>query len=229
MLFSLGSLFAIFEGVEKIRHPGEIDSPEWAFGVLGIALVPEGFSLRTAVVESNRVRGDASWWAFIRHAKAPELPVVLLEDVGALCGLVLALGAVTLTVLTDNGVWDGMGTLLIGLLLGVIAIVLAVEMRSLLLGEAASPSDQQAIREAIETAPPVEQLIHLRTQHLGPDELLVGAKVAFKDHLSIAELADAIDEVEARVRAVVPIARPMYIEPDIVRPERVGGTRSSKT
>ena len=219
VLFTLGSLFAIYEGIEKIRHPHEIESPGWAFGVLGIAIALEAFSFRTAVVESNHVRGDASWIAFIRHSRTPELPVVLLEDLGAMVGLVLALVAVTISVVFDAPVWDGIGTLSIGILLGLIAVVLAIEMRSLLLGESASTTDRSKIIAAIESTPGVERIIHLRTQHLGPDELLVGAKVHFDETYDTEDLADAINRVESNVRSHVPAARPMYIEPDIYRAE----------
>jgi cation diffusion facilitator family transporter len=224
VLFSLGSLFAIFEGIEKIRHPHELESIEWAIGILLFAIVLEGYSFRTAVHEARAARGSISLRSYIRRAKEPELPVVLLEDTGALLGLVIALTAVTTAKVTDNARWDGLGTLLIGILLGVIAIVLAVEMKSLLIGEGASADHVRAIEAAITAAPDVDCLIHLRTEHLGPDELLVGAKVQFRRDLTVEQLAEAIDDVEVRVREVVPIARPFYIEPDIYRdttsPER---------
>lgn len=215
VLFTLGSLFAINEGIEKIRHPHEVENPYWAFGILGVGIVLEGFSLRTAIRESNELRAEASWSAYIRRAKTPELPVVLLEDLGALAGLVLALVALVIVEIVGEPIWDGIGTLSIGILLGLIATVLAVEMRSLLLGEGAKRRDLAAIKSAIESTEGVEQLIHLRTQHLGPDELLVAAKVNFDPSYSMIDLATAIDRVESSVRAAVPIARPMYIEPDI--------------
>ena len=217
VLFTVGSLFALYEGVDKIRHPHEIDSPAWAFAVLTMAIVLEGFSMRTAVVEANRVRGSASWTRFVRRSRSPELPVVLLEDLGALVGLVLALGALVIAVVFDAPVFDGIGTLSIGILLGLIAVVLAVEMRSLLLGEGATAADAAAIRGAIESTDGVSGLIHLRTQHIGPEELLVAAKVAFDPGYTTAQLAEAIDRVESNTRAAVPIAHPMYVEPDIMR------------
>jgi cation diffusion facilitator family transporter len=217
VLFSLGGAFAIYEGISKIRHPHEVDSPEVAVGILVLAIVLEGFSFRTAVRESSHLRGDAGWWQFIRRSKNPELPVVLLEDLGALVGLVLALAAVAATLVTEDPLWDGIGTLNIGILLSVIAVVLAVEMKSLLIGESADARVQTAIRGAIEGEPSVERLIHLRTQHLGPEELLVAAKVAFVGGLSVPELADAVNRVELGVRAAAPSASIMYIEPDVVR------------
>jgi len=217
VLFTVGAMFAMYEGVHKIQHPEKLDSPQWAFGVLIVAIGLESYSFRTAIVEANRVRGKASWSHFIRRSKAPELPVVLLEDFGALIGLVLALSAVSLTVVTGNPVWDGYGTLSIGLLLFVIAIVLAIEMKSLLIGEAAAPEDEAAIKAAIETSTAAESLIHLRTEHIGPDEVLVVAKVAFPADMRLREIAAAVDEIEASIRVGVPEATLVFIEPDIHR------------
>ena len=215
VLFSVGSMFALWEGVQKIRHPHEIASPLWAISVLSIGIVLEGFSFRTAIVESNRIRGSATWTAFIRRSRTPELPVVLLEDLGAMIGLVFALVAVTVATVFNAPVWDGIGTLSIGVLLGAIAVVLMVEMRSLLLGESATKADAAAIRAAISSTEGVERLIHVRTQHLGPDELLVAAKVQFDAGYTTAELTEAVDRVERNTRRVVPIARPMYVEPGV--------------
>lgn len=217
VLFSLGGAFALYEGISKIRHPHEISSPEVAVGILIFAIVLEGLSFRTAIQEANKIRADASWWRFIRHSKNPELPVVVLEDLGALVGLVLALAAVTTTLITDDPLWDGIGTTAIGALLSVIAVVLAIEMKGLLIGESADKTVRDTIRTAIEIEPSVERLIHLRTQHLGPEELLIGAKVSFIRDLSVAELAEAVDRVERSVRSSVPTAGIMYIEPDVMR------------
>jgi cation diffusion facilitator family transporter len=216
MLFSLGALFAIVEGVDKLVHPHELESIAIALAVLGVAIVLEAFSFRTAAVEATRVKGDESWWHFIRRSKSPELPVVLLEDTGALLGLLLAFAGVSLAEVTGNPRWDALGSVGIGILLGVIAIVLAAEMKSLLIGESAAPHVEGAIRAAIADAPEVRRIIHLRTLHLGPDELLVAAKVEF-DSPSVPDLAGAIDAVEARIRAAVPIARVIYVEPDLYR------------
>jgi cation diffusion facilitator family transporter len=217
ILFSIGGMFAIYEGVEKLRHPHEIESAGIAIGVLVAAIAMESFSFRTAIVESNKVRGDASWATFVRRSKQPELPVVLLEDLGALLGLVFALAAVSLAVITDDTMWDGIGTLGIGVLLVLIAIFLAVEMKSLLIGESASDTDQRAICAAIASDRDVRSVIHLRTQHLGPDELLVAAKVDLDRDLDIEGVAAAIDRIEAVMRTAVPRARLVYIEPDLRR------------
>jgi cation diffusion facilitator family transporter len=217
ILFSLGSLFAIFEAVEKILHPEHIDSPAWAFGTLGAAIVLEANSFRTAIRESKHLKGSSTWAQFIRRSKTPELPVVLLEDAGALFGLVVALAAIAIGILTDNPRWDGIGTLAIGLLLGAIAIVLSVEMKSLLIGEAADPDEEARISSAIESSPLVRSLIYLRTQHFGPEQLLVTAKIEFNDDLSMVELAEAIDSVEVAIREKVPAAHYLFIEPDVRR------------
>jgi cation diffusion facilitator family transporter len=218
VLFSVGGLFALYEGYHKVRHPEPIDAWQWVpIVVLLAAIAMEGFSFRTAIVESNHTRGSLSWVAFIRRAKAPELPVVLLEDFAALIGLVFALFGVSLTLLTDNGVWDGLGTLAIGALLVSVAVVLAIETKSLLLGEGAVRATVAEIEAALVAGPEVDRVIHMRTLYLGPDELLVAAKIAVHHDDSAAVVAQAIDAAEARVRAAVPIARVIYLEPDIDR------------
>jgi cation diffusion facilitator family transporter len=222
VLFSLGGAFAIVEGIDKVRHPHHLDAPGIAITILAIAVVLEGSSLRTALREADALRGEAGWWEFIRRSKNPELPVVLLEDFGALVGLALALAGVVLALVTDDARWDGAGTLGIGILLSCLATVLAVEMKSLLVGEAAARPVQDEIRRALTEDPTVERLIHLRTEHLGPEELLVGAKLSFAGSLSFAELAEAIDRVEGLVRAAVPEVRVLYIEPDVYREPATG-------
>lgn len=218
ILFSVGGLFSIYEGVEKILNPHELQNLWIPLSVLGIAILLESFSLRTAVKESNHIRPkDQSWVTFVRRAKAPELPVVLLEDVGALIGLVFALLGVGLTAITHNPVFDAIGTLMIGSLLIVIAIVLGIETKSLLVGEGATDADRRAIVNAIESAPPVTKLIHIKTLYLGPDELMVAAKLGFAADRPLAGVASDIDAIESRIREVVPAARVIYLEPDVYR------------
>lgn len=216
ILFSLGGVFALYEGWHKVHHPEPLNSPAWAFGVLLVAIALESWSLRTAVHESNQIRGGRSWWGFLRHAKAPELPVVLLEDTGALLGLSFALVGVGLAVATGNGAWDGVGSLAIGVLLVAIAIFLAVEVGSLLVGEGAAAEDVAAIRTAL-TGDGVDSVIHLRTLYVGPDDLMVAAKVAVRHDETAQAVATAIDAAEARVRTAVPQATLIYLEPDIRR------------
>ena len=217
VLFTLGAVFALYEGYHKISHPEALTSPMVAIAILVVAIGLESYSFRTAVVESRPLKGPGGWWRFIRNSRNPELPVVLLEDSGALIGLVLALIGVGLTVLTGDAVWDGIGTLGIGVLLGVIAVILMVEMQSLLIGEAATTQEEDAIRAALEQTAHVDRLIHLRTQYLGPDELLVGAKIALAPETDLATVATTIDAAEAAVRAVVPAAKVIYLEPDLDR------------
>ncbi|MBA0049484.1 cation diffusion facilitator family transporter [Streptomyces sp. AJS327] len=217
VLFTIGGVFALYEGYEKIKHPHEIEHWYWPVGVLVFAIIAEIFSFRTAIRESNEVRGSLSWGQFIRRAKAPELPVVLLEDLGALVGLVLALGGVGLALLTGNGVWDGVGTLCIGVLLVVIAVILAAETKSLLLGESADDGERERIRAALVDGTAITSVIHMRTLHLGPEELLVAAKVGVRHNDRAQDVAEAIDAAETRVREAVPIARVIYLEPDILR------------
>ena len=218
VLFLLGSVFAIQHGLHKLSHPEPLSNLGWAVAVLVVSILLESYAFFTALREAQRARGDAGWIEYIRRAKSAELPVILLEDFGAITGLIIALVCVGLTVWTGNPAWDAIGSLAIGALLGVIAVVLAVEMHSLLIGESASPRRIEAIRARIGGHDQVRRVIHMRTQHLGPDELLVGAKVEFEAGLSAPQLAAAIDEIESDVRAQVPAARIIYLEPDFWYP-----------
>ena len=215
VLFTLGSLFALYEGIEKLRKPHEIESVVLAAGILILAIVFEAFSFRTAIHEGRKAKGDQSWWSFIRRSKSPELPVVLLEDLGALVGLFLALAGVGLAEITGNPRFDAVGSVGIGLLLGVIAITLVIEMKSLLIGEGASASDLGRIRQVMESSDGVDGVVHIRTQYLGPEELLVGAKLRFDPTLTCGAVTEAIDGVEQAVRSVVPAARVIYLEPGV--------------
>jgi cation diffusion facilitator family transporter len=215
VMFTLGSLFSLYEGYQKLRHPHELATPGVALAILAVALVLEGLSLRTAVREATPLRGEQSWWSFIRTTKKPELAVVLLEDSAAELGLSFAFVGVGVAALTGDALFDALGTLAIGALLGVVAVVLAMEMYSLLVGEAASPQEQAAIRRTLASISGIARLLQLRTMHLGPDELLVVAKVEMDPKLSASETARVIDEAQARLREVVPSARVVYLEPDL--------------
>ena len=220
VLFSVGGLFALYEAWHKWSDPHPIDSWQWVPVVVLVAAIGmESFSFRTAIVESNRVRGNQPWVAFVRTAKAPELPVVLLEDLGALLGLVFALFGVSLTLATGDGRWDAAGTAMIGVLLVLIAAVLAVEMKSLLVGEGASPEAIRRIEKALVGGPDdgVTSVIHMKTLHLGPEELLVAAKFGVDAAATGADIARMIDEAEARIRAAEPVARVIYLEPALPR------------
>lgn len=217
LLFSLGSIFAIYEGIHKLESHEPLTSPLVAIIILLVAIGLESFSFRTAIGESRPLKGEATWWQFIRQAKAPELPVVLLEDFGALIGLILALLGVGLSVLTGNPVFDALGTIAIGVLLGIIAVILIVEMKSLLIGEGAAAPVLGRITGAIEGGSPVQRVIHIRTQYLGPEELLVAAKIALDPCVTAEDVAHGIDAAERRVREAVPEARLIYLEPDLDR------------
>ena len=218
VLFSMGGLFALYEGIDKLRHPHEVDQAIVAFVILFIAIGLETFSLRTAIKESNHIRQPGmSWRAFIRTSKSPELPVVLLEDVGAEIGLGFALIGLTVAEITGNPRWDAVGSIAIGVLLVFIALILAREMKPLLIGESASESDLNDITAALSASANVLSIIHLRTMHLGPDDLLLATKVDFDHSLTVEQLAHAIDQAETSVRTAVPKTTTIYIEPDIRR------------
>jgi cation diffusion facilitator family transporter len=220
ILFSMGAVFAIVEAVDKLIKPHELESPAWAIGTLLIAMALEGWSFRTALKEVRREQPEGSLWRFIIDTKSPDLPVVLLEDTGALIGLFIALVGIGVALITGNSRFDALGSLAIGLLLGLIAITLARQMKSLLIGESAHPETIRAIRQRVEAGDNVRRLYGLRTEHLGPDDLLVAAKIDLDPELTFAQVAKEIDAAEARVRADVPEARIIYLEPDIFRPER---------
>lgn len=217
VLFAVGGLFSINEGIQKLSHPHELDVVWFPLVVLGAAIVMESFSFRTAIIESNHVRGKQGWVQFIRRAKSPELPVILLEDFAALIGLVLAFFGVGLSVITHDPIWDAIGTLAIGGLLVLVAIVLGFETSSLLVGEGASAEDTGKIRVALSSTAGVGSIIHMKTLYLGPDELMLGAKIAVDPGATAAQVAVVIDAAEANIRAAVPTARVIYLEPDIRR------------
>ena len=218
MLFTVGAVFSIYDGVHKIVSGGELTSPYVAYAVLGLSMILESFSLRTAIHEANEVRGDRSWRQFVHLTKLPELPVVLLEDTAALIGLALAFLGVLLSQLTGNDKWDGVGSVAVGLLLGCAAFIVGYETKSLLIGESATEEMSARIVAALEAGPEPFRVIHLRTSHIGPEALLVAAKIGVPPEMTAAQLAAAIDVVERRVRAAEPIAETIYLEPDIYHP-----------
>jgi cation diffusion facilitator family transporter len=217
VLFSAGGVFALFEGVSKLRHPHHVEDPWIAIGVLLMAIGLESYSFRTARAQSKPLKGSASWVEFVRRTKNPELPVVLLEDTAALLGLAFALIGISLAVVTDNGRWDGAGTLAIGVLLVAVAVTLAIETKSMLIGESATVDVERTIVEALLAGPEVDRVIHLRTLHLGPDELLVAAKIAVAHDNTADTVARGIDAAEKRVRAAVSMTTVIYLEPDLDR------------
>jgi cation diffusion facilitator family transporter len=223
ILFSVGGMFSLYEGIHKLEAHEELKLPWIPLAVLAVSIVLESFSLRTAVIEANKARGKDSLFAFIRHAKQPELPVILLEDIAALTGLTFAFVGVSLSLVTGDVIWDAVGTIAIGVLLIGVAVVLGIETKSLLVGEGATRADVDRIRAAFEAHPKVEAIIHMKTLYLGPDEMMVAAKVAVAKTTKATEIAKAINEIEVAVREAVPVARVIYIEPDIY----VAGTNTS--
>jgi cation diffusion facilitator family transporter len=218
MLFTVGAVFSIYDGIHKIVNPGELESPIVAYVVLGLSAVLEGFSLRTAIREANAVRHGRGWREFVHLTKAPELPVVLLEDSAALLGLFFAFLGVLLSEVTGHTEWDGVGSVGVGLLLACAAFIVGFETKSLLIGESASEEASAKIVAAIESGPEQFHLIHLRTSHIGPETLLVVGKIGVPADLTAADLAAGINAAEKRVRAAVPIAETIYLEPDIYHP-----------
>ena len=217
VLFSVGGLYALYESWHKFGHPEPIESWKWLpILVLSVAIVLESLSFRTAVRESNLVRGRLGWIAFIRGSRSPELPVILLEDSAALLGLAFALLGVSLTLATGDGRWDAGGTAAIGVLLVTVALVLGRETKSMLIGESATPEDVAAIRTAL-AASALGDIIHLRTMHLGPDDVLVAVKVALDGSTPLSSVAATVDAAEGRIREAVPAARLIYIETDVRR------------
>lgn len=217
VLFLVGGVFSLYEGWHKWQHPEPLSDWWIAVVVLVVAIVLEGLSFRTAMREANRSRGRRSLPKFVRDSRQPELPVILLEDAGALAGLVFALSGVGLAVMTGNGRFDAMGAMAVGILLVVIAIFLAMEMTAMLVGESALPEEVAAIRAALESSEGVNRVIHLRTLHVGPDQLLVAAKIAVAHSATGREIAEDIDDAEAKLRAAVPTATYVFLEPDIDR------------
>ena len=217
VLFALGGCFSLYEGWHKWQHPEELSNITIPLVVLGVAIVLESWSFRTAFREAGKSRGEKSLFRYIKEARQPELPVVLLEDAGALLGLIVAFAGVLAAQITGNAQWDGLGAMTIGALLVVIALFLAVELSSMLIGESALPEDHAAIVAALTSTPGIERLIHIRTLHVGPDDLLVGAKVAIGRAMTLGEVAQVIDAAEVQVRRAVPSARFIYLEPDLDR------------
>lgn len=233
VLFSVGGLFALYEAYHKFHelrggHGDNLFDSRWRYVplfVLGIAIVLESLSFRTAIVEGNKVRGAQGWWSFIRKAKSPELPVILLEDLAALVGLVVAFVAVGLALITSNAYFDVAGTGIIGVLLVIVAVILSIEVKSLLIGESATRESIARIRSAIESTAGITQIIHLKTLHIGPEELLVAAKIGVEAHASAADIAAVIDAAERNLRAAEPMAQQVFLEPDVFRADYVSDTR----
>ena len=215
VLFSIGGVFSVYEGISKIQNPHPLEVWWLPILVLVIAIGLESFSLRTAIAESRPHKGTSSWISFIRRSKAPELPIVLLEDLAALTGLVIALFGVGLTAITGNGLFDGIATILIGVLLIGVAVIVGIEVKSLLVGEGASDEDVAKIESALLASSEIERIIHMKTLYLGPDEFMVGAKIGVAAERTMREVSVIVNLAERRIREAVPAARIIYVEPDV--------------
>lgn len=214
LLFSVGGLYSLVEGIHKIRHPETPHHLGWAVALLVFAILLEGWSMAGALKAARAERGRRSLLRFMRQSSSTELVVVLAEDFAALLGLVFALGAVLLVMVTGNPVWDGVGSVLIGLLLIAVALFVGVEVTSLLLNEAPPLALRAALREAVAEEPQVETVLSLIAVVIGHDQLMVALKVRFTEQGSGHALVAAIDALERRLRLRFPAIRHLFVEPD---------------
>jgi cation diffusion facilitator family transporter len=212
-VFWIGGVLAVIEGVRHLASREMLVDPRWAFAVLGLGAVLDGWSLRTTIRSGRSAKGSLSWRQLLRATKAPELIVVFLEDLGALIGIGIALIGVGLTTVTGDGAWDAIASIAIGLLLMAIGLLVNRETQSLLVGEAASPEVVTAIREAIGGTPGIEGVVDLRTIHVGPDDLVVAAGFLVDPRQDASAIAQSIVQAEARVRKAAPFRTVIYLEP----------------
>jgi cation diffusion facilitator family transporter len=227
MLFSLGGLFALYEGWHKLHEVQEalaagkhtpMANPGIAIGVLAVSILLEGYSWYAATKEVNRLRGDQGMLSFIESSKSTEIIVIWMEDTGALIGLILALVGVVLVLVTGNPYFDVYSTFAIGVLMVSIAFFVARETKSLLIGEGATKEDVQKMSELAENAEGVNELLSMRTMQLGEDEILVAMKIQWTPGLEIGEVAQLTNALEAKIREAVPKARYLFVEPDVLEP-----------
>ncbi len=212
MLFVGGGVLAVRRGLDALAHPHEVSSYTISFVVLTVAIVIEAAAFSVAWRAFSRERGSRSLWRSIRATKDSAVLVVLLEDSAAMLGLVVALVGLLLTRLTGVVIWDGIASITIGVLLGVIAVILAVETKSLLVGEAAGREERSAIRAAVLSHPAVETVQRLLTMQLGPHDILINLEVELHDQLTAEEIEQVIRDIEASIREVEPDARDIFVE-----------------
>ncbi len=223
LLFSVGGAFAVYEGVHKLFAPDAPDlgdfwslrrGPLTSLIVLGVSVLMEGYSCSVALREFRRDDAAKPFARALFEGKDPTIPLVLLEDISALVGLTIALAAVGLSALTGNGIWDALGSVIIGLLLMVVAVLIARDTHSLLIGERATPEMERAAQRITEGTAGVLQVTQLLTMHLGPDFIVLAMKVAFAPDLSVGRLEEVINEVERRIRGAEPQMKKIFVEPD---------------
>ena len=217
MLFTVGGMFSLYEGIHKLQHPEPLKQWYWAAGVLVFGMVAEGISMRACLQEVNKSRGDRGLWQWFRESRQSELVVIFGEDLAALLGLFFALVAVLLAVATGNPVWDAVGTIVIGVLLIVIAVLVAVEVKAMLIGQSIDPLREGEIREFIQSRPEVTRVISLISLQLG-NEAMVAVQAQMRESQDAPTLAAQIDAVERAMKARFPEVRWSFFEPDLSRP-----------
>jgi cation diffusion facilitator family transporter len=214
-VFWIGGVLSVLEGIDHLLNHEAITDPRWALGVLALSALLDGWSLRTTRLAWRSTKGERSWRRLIRDTKAPDLIVVFLEDVGALVGVAIAAAGVTVAAITGNGAWDALASIAIGLLLMAVGRVVNGETQSLLVGESAAPEVVEGIRDAIAGTPGIAGVRELRTIHVGPDDLVVAARISVDAASTATAITRSIEEGERRVRAVVPFRTVVSIEPRI--------------
>jgi cation diffusion facilitator family transporter len=216
-IFALGGGFSVHEGIEKILHRGQagehLGDVRWAYGVLGVSFVLESYSLTVAMREFRHIRAGRGIRRTLSEARDPTVLTILFEDLAALFGLAVAFGGILLTQLTGDVVWDGAASILVGLALGGVAFLLARDSKSLLIGEGVTAADAEKIRAVVRAHPDVIEIIHLRTMHLGPEEVMLAIKVRFLGNLDTRTLELRINDIEARLRKELPRLKRIYVEP----------------
>lgn len=216
ILFSLGGLFSVYEGIHKLTAIEPIESPYIALGVLFFSILLEGFSLWGCLKEINKIRGNKSIPRWVRESRQSELVVVLGEDVAALLGLAFAFGAVIVTMLTGNPVYDAIGSIGIGVLLLIISVIIAIKIKGLLVGQSASPEQVAAITAHLESAPEINKVLNVITLQLG-QTLMVSVKADMKEKQSVAKLIEDINSCERGLKSAFPDVQWSFFEPDFMK------------
>jgi cation diffusion facilitator family transporter len=216
-IFLLGGGFSVHEGLEKILHRHDPENAlgdvRWAYAILAVSVALESYSLYTAMREFKHIRAGRGLRRTLAEARDPTVLTIMFEDIAALFGLVVAFVGIYLTQRTGDVIWDGVASIVVGLALGGVAWILARDSKSLLIGKSISPSEDAKVREIVASHPDVLELIHLRTMHMGPEEVIAAIKVRFAAHLDVRTLEVRINEMEARLREAVPRLRRIYVEP----------------
>jgi cation diffusion facilitator family transporter len=216
-IFALGGGLSVDEGIEKILHRNDpsqsLGNVYWAYATLGVSILLESYSLRTALKEFRHHAAGRGVRRTLKEARDPTVLTVLFEDLAALFGLAVALAGITLAHYTGNVVWDGVASIVVGLALGGVAWILGRDAQSLLIGKSMPKEDEDQIRDIVKKQPDVLDLVHLRTMHLGPEEVILALKVHFRGDMDVRTLELRINDIEAQLRAALPRLRRIYVEP----------------